>query len=874
MGQRRYGGHKNNYRSALTAAARQYRSGHANADKNFQRAINAKVTMLKAQARSLAVSREAAYNKARALEAKGDKAGANAWYQKATVYQTRGARITSRINRYSNGTYVGKLASRYKSRLLKTGFKPKPGYGSTSTVPGTKVKPMKPGKNASYDYNSARKASAQFLKSARDAMRQYHQTGDPNKLQAARVAGVNRLYAKAQMYMAQANGLTSKANAAASKGDNAKAQQYATKAQKYEKRALGLANAANGLEQRMASGQLKTPRPRGAKAAKGVPGSGGKSSGIGGKSSGIPGYGEAIAEHKSLKQAYKESRQAASAAMKQYRKTGDPNALMEVRQHRYNRMQMRAYLNANRANRLYAKAEAAAQRGDKKRADLYTRVAQKYEKRAHGWADAAEKYGQRAEAGQLRTPKPRGTSGAGAMTARRPGTAGADDLDGPDGPDNARGGGDMFDDGPDDMFDDGPDSMQPGRTRTAGRGGAGVGVGAGAGGSVPQASDGETAPGLDGSQPQRERALPRIGSRRAYKNIKAQLRNNNNLAGALQTLKQMEKGGLFGRFRAWRARRKIVKQAYRVGKAAAKMGDVQKADEAVKVLGELKGKNNWRIRGRSWFSRIRGRGGIEDAALTAAKRMAKHRNPEGASVLLDFARQIQVARGRQEPTRRFRRIRRTAASKAWSALKRRAKEGNPEGFRSAMMLLQAYGKEDGRKGGMSRREFRKIRNLRLTMMKRSVPKVLKEAEKMLKAGYPAHSEEVNQRLAYAEETINKLSTRGITLRTGLFRRPIKHKFEKVHKLWAKGMMTNQTEPPKRGFFAKWYMMGGGQRGPSFMPTPRTSAQVSADKQFDRHKHQVQTITQQFQSGAITEEQANAALNKIPPQVLQQMGLIQ
>jgi hypothetical protein len=389
---------------------------------------------------------------------------------------------------------------------------------------------------------------------------------------------------------------------------------------------------------------------------------------------------------------------------------------------------------------------------------------------------------------------------------------------------------------------------------------------------------------------------------RSFRALRQRLPHLGRYRGRHAKKKGRGQGGLLARFRRWRAnqrrgahgkakqpvsplgrlrRWRRVRRAYKTGKRAARSGDLETANKAVETISKLRGPNNWRIRSRSWFHRVRGRGGIEDAALGGARRMARRRNPEGAAMLLDFARQIERGRGRHRVlSRRYRRVRAGASRRIWRDLRRRARNGNIEGFRSAMNLLQAYAQEKamargehGRAARLPGRQARRIRRLYMKAMKRSVPRALKEAKQLLAMGQPADSPEVVRRLEYAGATLDRLASRGVTLRHGLLRRKVRRKLEKVRGRWARKMLQSQMEPPRRGLFTRWWMTGGGRQGPGFMPTPRTLNRVAVDRRMQREQRKVEMVLRKFEAGTITEEQADRVLNTVPPQMLQQMGFM-
>ena len=296
---------------------------------------------------------------------------------------------------------------------------------------------------------------------------------------------------------------------------------------------------------------------------------------------------------------------------------------------------------------------------------------------------------------------------------------------------------------------------------------------------APQALDGEN-PISDAPKAQR---VPGMASYKGKRHAKGQLKSGN-LIGAMDTLKRMEaqpnrRGvrGLVDRYRKWSTKRRVLKTSYKVGKRAARAGDMELASEAVTVTTTLRKPGFWTNRKVM---------AIGNQALKGAKKMAKTQRAEEARMMLDFARNIQMAVGRQRPTLRFRWVRRVASKRVWKDMKARAKVGNMEAFRSAMRLANAYRQENG--GKFSKREARQVRKLYMKAMTNSVPRALKDAQLMLsgKMGY-VNVEEAAHRYAYAFETSQKLSARGIKIPAkGLFNN-IGKEFSKTRGLLVKAM---------------------------------------------------------------------------------------
>lgn len=379
------------------------------------------------------------------------------------------------------------------------------------------------------------------------------------------------------------------------------------------------------------------------------------------------------------------------------------------------------------------------------------------------------------------------------------------------------------------------------RMRARGLAGA---VEPGAGGVAPgqrqrqQTVDMEPVPGVDAPAQQQPglgqptaRPVAGLKGRKGWKMVKGQM-SRGNVMGAMATLQRMEaQAGQRGFFRralgrlpgvggfidpVGKARRHIIKNAYKMGKDAAKMGDLELAQESLAAVSEL-GKPGWRTNGK-----IKG---ISNAALDGAKQLSKQHRIEDAYVLIDFARQIQVAMGRQAPTRKFRRTRNSAIDSLWKDIKSRAKEGNMEAFRSAMRLACAYAQEDGRR--LDKGELKTIRKYYRVAQEKSVGRALEDANVLLsgRLGY-VNVEEAAKRLAYAEHTAEKLEARGRghKLKTGIwpFRRDLGSKFKKTRKMLVKAFQEQNNnyrpQPGKfRQFFEKWAKQPHMRTPPSIAP---------------------------------------------------------
>ncbi len=311
---------------------------------------------------------------------------------------------------------------------------------------------------------------------------------------------------------------------------------------------------------------------------------------------------------------------------------------------------------------------------------------------------------------------------------------------------------------------------------------------------------------LDGENPltaaPKGQRIPGLATGKGKRTAKLQMKSGN-ILGAMDTLKRMEaqpnrKGvrGLVDRYRKWSTKRNIIKKSYKMGKNAARGGDLQLASEAIEAQTSLRKPGFWTNR------RVNA---IGNQALKGASKMAKTQRPEEARMMLDFARNIQVQMGRQKPTLRFRWVRRTARKRVFKDLKARAKSGNMEAFRSAMRLASAYAREDGKP--MTKRNIRTVRKLYMKAMVNSVPRALQDAKLLLsgKMGY-VNVEEAASRYAYAYETANKLANRGIKIKTGLFSRGIDSQFKKTRKALVTAMQNQSSmrDPGRPGLAKRVY----------------------------------------------------------------------
>jgi len=673
------------------------------------------------------------------------------------------------------------------------------------------------------------------LRAARSQYDRADSTGNSQLRVRARGNLKQAIQSKVGMLKGRHRGLQAKKEAAFNKaqaleqaGDKAGAEVYLNKAINYESRAKSISSRINRLSDTGYQDKLVNRYERRRSVV-------GTSAGIGASTPAVESASNSSARsakpgkaasfgYSSAKKAYLGHQKAARTAYQRYKQTGDPSALRQMRANGVNRVRAKVSMYKAQAKGLQAKAAAAAAAGNGEQAALYAAKADKLAGRAQRLSTAASRFETKFKAGQLRDPRRRGTTAAAAE----------------DGPQGSA-------DGPEMDF-----------------GGPQAGAGDPAHALVQQAADHESAPGVDG--PDQQRSIPGIASGRGKRTAKIQL-SNGNIMGALGTLKQMEaqanRGGMRGlvdRYRKWSTKRRVMKQAYKTGKQAARVGDLELAQEALHAVTDL-GKPGWRTN-RKVMS-------IGNQALKGAKGAAKHRNPEQAFALLDFARNVQMAMGRQKPTIRFRLVRRTAKGRLWKDMKRRSKEGNLEAFRSAMRLASAYAQEDGKRLGKG--ELRQIRKLYKNAVKRSVVRALDDAQLLLsgKMGY-VNVEEAAKRLAYAEQTADKLARRGVEVKTRsflIFRKSLHGKFKRVRKQLVKSWQEqNQIDGPKKpGLFARWWKMGGARGAPNIAPVPRSPAEVAKERRMQQEQ---QAVMEAAQSGQLTPEM----LQQLPPEMLQQMGL--
>jgi len=295
-----------------------------------------------------------------------------------------------------------------------------------------------------------------------------------------------------------------------------------------------------------------------------------------------------------------------------------------------------------------------------------------------------------------------------------------------------------------------------------------------------------------------DRRAPKVSTYKMKRQAKLQLKSGN-LLGAVDAYKQLEAapkrkglGGLVDGYRKWSTRRAINKQAYKQGKKAARMGDMEMATDAVTSMRALdkSGKENM-----SWNNRRKVKN-IAHQSLKGAKGMAKSHRPELASEMLNFHRAVRASVGYKKPTLRYRWVRRGAKSRLMKDMKIRAKQGNMEAFRSSMRLASAYAKEDGR--ALKKGQLKTIRKLYMTALKNSVPRALQDAQLLLSGRMGQVSvEEAANRYLYAMDTASRLAKRGVEIKTGLFRKSLKKQFSKTRKMLVTSIQNADSFEGKR-----------------------------------------------------------------------------
>jgi hypothetical protein len=338
-----------------------------------------------------------------------------------------------------------------------------------------------------------------------------------------------------------------------------------------------------------------------------------------------------------------------------------------------------------------------------------------------------------------------------------------------------------------------------------------------------------------------------MSARQLRKVVKAHTARGDYDAAAAALKKLEGKKGFSGWWHRRKARRYLNKKAYKAGVKALREGNLitgEKAYDALKSTGGLK-KRRWLTLNPMNFGRKRSTI-MERAALKGASRAArggrwlkrwKHDrdNPELAANLLKFVKTKRAERGRTRLGIRYRWVRRTARKRAWTDMKIRAKDGNMNAFRATKALVEAYAEERGKP--LSKRQQKKLAKMETKAQKRSVVRALDDAIMLLNGslGHVA-PQEAHDRLIYAQDMGKKLAAKGITIRTGLFRRTIEHKVHQVEKLFDK--MQNPAYQPRPGlvkrFLDKWLKQPYRRQRPQ--PAPLDSQWIQEQQQA----HQQQT----------------------------------
>ena len=310
--------------------------------------------------------------------------------------------------------------------------------------------------------------------------------------------------------------------------------------------------------------------------------------------------------------------------------------------------------------------------------------------------------------------------------------------------------------------------------------------------------DGSANAAASSAIPEQKVTTRKVSTRKMKRQAKLQLKSGN-LLGAVDAYKQLEAaprrkglGGLVDGYRRWSTKRAINKQAYKQGKKAARMGDMEMATDAVTTLRALDKKGGERL---SWNGRRKVKN-IAHQSLKGAKSMSRSHRPELASEMLTFHKAVRASVGYKKPTLRYRWVRRGAKSRLMKDLKVRAKQGNMEAFRSAMRLASAYAKEDGK--SLKKGQLKTIRKLYKTALKNSVPRALADAQLLLSGRMGQVSiEEAANRYLYAMDTADKLAKRGVEVKTGLFRKSLKKQFAKTRKMLVTSIQNADSFEGKR-----------------------------------------------------------------------------
>ncbi len=337
------------------------------------------------------------------------------------------------------------------------------------------------------------------------------------------------------------------------------------------------------------------------------------------------------------------------------------------------------------------------------------------------------------------------------------------------------------------------------------------------------------------------RPAVKVSTRKLKRQAKLQLKSGN-LLGAVDAYKALEAapkrrglGGLVDGYRRWSTRRAINKRAYKTGKRAARMGDMEMATDSVTSLRALDKKGGERL---TWGTR-RKVNSISNQARKGAHKAAKTHRPELASEMLAFSKAVRASVGYKKPTLRYRWTRRVAKRRLNKDLKLRAKQGNMEAFRSAMRLASAFAKEDGR--ALKPGQLKQVRKLYMKALKNSVPRALKDAQLLLSGRMGQVSvEEAANRYLYAMDTSSKLAKRGVEIKTGLFRKSLKKQFAKTRKMLVTNIQNADSFEGKRPGMIKrlWEKI-------TKQPYNRTQPQVAPMNSSWMHKMQRQAELQQM-----------------------------
>ncbi len=295
-----------------------------------------------------------------------------------------------------------------------------------------------------------------------------------------------------------------------------------------------------------------------------------------------------------------------------------------------------------------------------------------------------------------------------------------------------------------------------------------------------------------------DKTAVKVNTRKLKRQAKLQLKSGD-FAGAVDSYQKLDSaprrrglGGLVDGYRRWSTRRAINKKAYKAGKTAARIGDMEMATDSVNALRAMDKKGGDKP---SWNTR-RKINNISNQARKGAKKAAKSHRPELASEMLAFSKAVRASVGYKKPTLRYRWTRRVAKNRLMKDLKMRAKQGNMEAFRSAMRLASAYAREDGR--ALKKGQVKQIRKLYMTAMKNSVPRALADAQLLLSGRMGGvNVEEAANRYLYAMDTAGRLAKRGVKVKTGLFSKSIDKKFAQTRKMLVTSIQNQDSFEGKR-----------------------------------------------------------------------------